>query len=183
MNNNNSMWKVTGSHRLDTYYCYHNKYRIHTDTERSTSPESDSEPPVQQPRLSAETNIVVFADRMSDRKPTDHDNYQLTVNHFTPDPTYKFPKILKSGPCFQHKCLITYPWLRYSKQQNGGYCLPRVLFSRSTNLCAAPGMLVTNHLTGTSFKKAIELLDKHADKLYHKTSVAKLEDFQKVIVS
>ena len=44
-------------------------------------------------------------------------------------------------------------------------------------------MLVTNSLTGTSFKKAIELLDKHADKLYHKTSVAKLEDFQKVIVS
>ena len=50
-----------------------------------------------------------------------------------------------------------------------------VLFSRSTNL-------VTNLLTGTSFKKAIEMLNKHADKLYHKTSVAKLEDFQKVMV-
>ena len=97
MNNNISMWKVTESHRLDTYYCYLNNYRIHTDTERSTSPESDSEPPVKQPRLSAETDMGVFADRMSDGKPTDHDKYQLIVNHFTPDPTYKFLKILKSG--------------------------------------------------------------------------------------
>ena len=63
-------------------YCYHNIYRIHTDTERSTSLDSDSESPVKQPRLSAETYIGVFADRLSDKKPTDHDKYQLIVNHF-----------------------------------------------------------------------------------------------------
>ena len=134
-----------------------------------TSPEV--EPPAKQPRLS---------NQMSSGKPTDHDKYQLIVSHFTPDRTYKFPKT--DGRIFQHNWLNTYPWLRYSEVHNGGYCLPCVLFSSSPNdLRAEPGMLVKTPLT--SFRKALELCNKHADKLYHKTAVTKLEAFRKVMTS
>lgn len=58
------------------------------------------------------------------------------------------------------------PWLKYSEQDNGGYCLLCILFSRSGSLCAQPaGVLVSCPLT--NFRKALETLDQHSGKDYH----------------
>ena len=76
---------------------------------------------------------------------------------------------------------MKYPWLRYSEQDNGGYCLPCVLFARSTNLRSDPGILVKNPLT--KFQKALESLNKHAEKFYHKTAVVQMDAFLKVMTN
>ena len=74
---------------------------------------------------------------------------------------------------------MKYPWLKFSEQDNGGYSLPCVLFGRSENLCPDPGVLVKSPLT--KFKNALELLNKHSDKSYHKTAVVKMDEFVKVM--
>ena len=104
--------------------------------------------------------------------------YQFTVHHFTPDSQYKFPRN-SCGRSFQYSWLTKYPWLKYSEQDNGGYCLPCVLFSRSGSLRADPGVLVSNPLT--NFRKALELLDKHGGKEYHKVALVKMDAFLKVM--
>ena len=65
-------------------------------------------------------------------------------NRSSTDPLYKFPRG-SSGRTFQHQWLNKYPWLKYSKQENGGYCLPCVLFSRNSSFRADPGVLVSTH--------------------------------------
>ena len=74
---------------------------------------------------------------------------------------------------------MKYSWLKYSEQENGGYCLPCVLFYRSESLRSDPGVLVKNPLS--NFKKALESLHKHAEKSYHKTTVVKMDEFLKVM--
>ena len=147
--------------------------RIH---DRSASP-SPTPPPEKQPRLSPEKDIGSFTKKAS-ADVTDHDKYQLIVNHFVPEPAYNFPKNA-GGRSFQHQWLMKYPWLKYSEQENGGYCLPCVLFYRSENLRSDPGVLVKNPLS--NFKKALESLHKHAEKSYHKTTGVKMDEFLKVI--
>ena len=111
---------------------------------------------------------------------TDHDKYQLTVNLFAPAPSYNFQQTT-GGRSFQYSWLVKYPWLRYSEQDNGGYCLPCVLFARSTNLRSDPGMLVKNPLP--NFQKALEFLNKHAEKSYHKAAVVQMDAFLKVMTN
>ena len=74
---------------------------------------------------------------------------------------------------------MRYPWLRYSKQEDGGYCLPCVTFYTSKNFCAQAGVLVSNALT--NFKHAIEILKKHEQKDYHREAVLKMDTFVKVM--
>ena len=74
---------------------------------------------------------------------------------------------------------MKYPWLKYSEQENGGYCLQCVLFGRSENFCSDPGVLVKSPLT--KFKNALELLNKHSDRSYHKTAVVRMDEFVKVM--
>ena len=138
------------------------------------------EPPTKQLRLSTEADIGVFVAQKSSQRVTDHEKYQLVVHQFNPDPSHKFPKA-DNGRSFQHKWLSRYPWLRYSKHDNGGYCLPCVLFARCGDLRAAPGVLVNTPLT--NFQKALELLNKHADKIYHKRAVVAFEEFVKVMTN
>ena len=69
----------------------------------------------------------------------------------------------------------------YSKQENGGYCLPCVMFSRNRSLRADPGVLVSSPLV--NFKKALETLENHTGKLYHKEAVATMDTFLKVMRS
>ena len=73
---------------------------------------------------------------------------------------------------------MRYPWLRYSKQEDGGYCLPRVLFYRRKNLHVCAGMLLTNALT--NFKKTIAIM-KHEKKGYYKEAVATMNQFVEVM--
>lgn len=109
----------------------------------------------------------------------DHEKYQFINYHFSPDVLYKFPKTSATGRSFQHQWLVRYPWLRYSKQEDGGYCLPCVTFYMSKNFRAQAGVLVSNALT--NFKHAIEILKKHEQKDYHREAVVKMDTFVKVM--
>lgn len=111
-------------------------------------------------------------------KTPDSDKYQLLKNHFKPGPNYKFPKGIH-GRTFQSRWLQVYPWLVYSKKENGGYCLPCVLFATCGYQSSTPGILVSRPLT--AFSKALELFRKHAEKDYHKMAVVRAEEFLKVM--
>ena len=87
-----------------------------------------------------------------------------------------FPKGSK-GRTFQFQWLKSFTWLVYSKQTNGGFCLPYILFAPSGYCGSYPGVLVTHPLT--NFKKALEMLRKYTDKEHHKVAVVWAEEFQK----
>ena len=63
--------------------------------------------------------------------------------------------------------------------KNGGYCLPCVIFAKGIGLNADPGILVNNPLT--NFKKALEILERHCTKLYHKDALVKMDGFVSVM--
>ena len=69
--------------------------------------------------------------------------YDILINHFCPPPDYTFPKGEK-GRTFQHRWLQIFPWLVYSRQENGGYSLPCVLFALSGYQNSNPGVLYNN---------------------------------------
>ena len=78
-----------------------------------------------------------------DRLPlSNEDARQIVKSHFTPPESFQFPRTEMNGRnrSFQLSWLKTYPWLVYSKSQDGGYCLPCVLFSSPT--AANRGVLV-----------------------------------------
>ena len=108
----------------------------------------------------------------------DHQKYHFIKHHFSPDLLYKFPKN-SVGRSFQHQWMRRYPWLRYSKQEDGGYCLPCVLFYRRKNLRAQAGVLVSNVLT--NFKNTIDIMKKHEQNDYHKEAVATMDQFVEVM--
>lgn len=91
----------------------------------------------------------------------------MYCHHFVPDLNFKFPK--DKSRSFQHQYLRKYKWLAYSKQDNGGYCLPCVLFARSTDARKGKGTFVDTAFT--NFKKAYEMCDSHAVRHYHKDAV------------
>ena len=98
---------------------------------------------------------------------TEQEKYNFYCNHFIPEPDFKFPK--DKSRSFQHQYLRKYKWLVYSKQENGGYCLPCVLFARSTDVRKGKGTFVESAFT--NFKKAYEMCDTHSDRHYHKDAV------------
>ena len=106
----------------------------------------------------------------------EHEKYQFINHHFSPDVKYKFPKSSTTGRSFQYQWLVRYTWLKYSEQEDGGYCLPCVMFYASKNFCAQAGVLVS--FAFTNFKHAIE---KHEQKDYRKEAVVKMESFMKVM--
>ena len=63
----------------------------------------------------------------------------------------------------------------YSRQENGGYCLPCVLFARSTDVRKGKGVFV--EAAFTNFKKVYESCDLHASREYHKDAVAACDAF------
>ncbi len=58
---------------------------------------------------------------------TEAEKYEFILNHPSPDSSFRFPK-QKDGRSFQRQWMTHFPWLKYSKQENGGYCLPCVMF-------------------------------------------------------
>lgn len=103
----------------------------------------------------------------------------LLTKHFKPCSNYCFPKT-STGRSFQH--LEVFPWLVYSKKVNGGFCLPCVLFASCTVYHgSSPGVLVSRPLT--SFKKALELLRKHATTEHHKTALVRADEFKRTITN
>ena len=68
-----------------------------------------------------------------------------------------------------------FPRLVYSRQQNGGYCLPCVLFATAGYHRCNSGVLLSCPLAST--RKSLELLRKHPNKEHHKTAVVRSESF------
>ena len=101
------------------------------------------------------------------------EKYNFYCNHFTPDIDYKFP--CEGGRSFLHRYLRKYSWLTYSRQENGGYCLPCVLFARSTDVRKGKGVFVETAFT--NLKKVYEVCDYHAEREYHKDAVAACDAF------
>ena len=111
---------------------------------------------------------------------TNAERYYLLTNPFHPPPDYNFPRGEK-GRTFQYRWLQSFPWLVYSKQKNGGYCLPCVVFASTGYQGSNPGVVVSRSLT--AFNKALELLRKHADKEHHKAAVARADKFKKAMTN
>ena len=101
-------------------------------------PSSDSLPPSpKQPRNEQEHEVSAAYTDVADLAKRrislmESEKYNFYCNHFTPDIDYKFP--CEGGRSFLHRYLRKYSWLTYSRQENGGYCLPCVLFARSTDV-------------------------------------------------
>ena len=121
---------------------------------------------------------VFISERQSGRNVDDADKYRLITDHSTPCPTDVFPS--RNSRQFQFSWLARYKWLRYRKHDNGGYCLPCVLFARAGVYAGVdPGALVTKPFV--NFRKATELLSDHAERRYHKAAILSLEAFQGVM--
>ena len=139
---------------------------------------ASQEPPAKQPRIChSDAGVFVHSHPVSD-----NDKFCLIQEHFVPAPRYKFPQA-SNRRSFQHKWLSRYQWLRYSEQDDGGYCLPCALFFRATVSFRSdhPGVLVTKPLK--NFQKALEILNKHEGKQFHKSSVVQMDEFVKVMTN
>ena len=92
---------------------------------------------------------------------------KLIEEHFVPSESFAFPKAQMNlhNRSFHHGWLKTYRWLVYSKSQNGGYCLPYVLFSPGSQTAGNRGVLVL-----TPFKrwtKVSDICSGHEQLKYH----------------
>ena len=99
--------------------------------------------------------------------------YSLLTNHFQPSVNYNF-------------CLWTFiptsmasvfPVAGLQQTGGGGFCLPCVLFASHSYHGCSPGVPVSRPLT--VFKKALEMLRKHADKEHHKSAILRAEEFKR----
>ena len=116
--------------------------------------------------MSAVVDVADLAKRSSS---TDYDFY---CNHFTPNADYKLPR--EGSRRFLHQNLMKYNWLIYSRQENGGHCLPCVLFARSTDTRKGKGVFV--EAAFTTFK-VYKVCDFHAEREHHKAAVAACDAF------
>ena len=104
--------------------------------------------------------------------------HSLLNHHFRPDANYNFRKgSTGTGRSFQLQWLQSFPRLVYSKQTDGGFCLPCILFAPCGYHWSNPGVLVTRPLT--NFKKALEMLHNHTDKEHHKVAIVRAEEFER----
>lgn len=106
------------------------------------------------------------------------DKFLLLKNHFVPRNDFVF--LVNAGQrVFQRSWFSGRPWLVYSRVDNGGYCLPCVLFAASRRPGGqAPGVLVGKPTS--NFKKALETLDKLVSRSYHVYAVAMTDNFLKI---
>ncbi len=109
---------------------------------------------------------------------SDANKYHLLKHHFRPDAQYKFPQDSSTKRSFQLKWLNNNNWLVYSKEMDGGFCLPCVLFATGYR-AQDPGILVSRPLR--NFGKALELLNKHRAKDYHAGAIARCQEFEDVM--
>jgi len=103
----------------------------------------------------------------------------ILKNLWVPDPNYKFPKSGNRNLRFQINWTYEFCWLRYSKIQDGDFCLTCILFAPSDGLGKGghqiPGKLVTEKYN--NWKKAKDLFKDHKNNHYHKLSQIKFDSF------
>ena len=127
------------------------------------------------PAIIVETTVNIDVGRVFGQQLSSNSMYHIMKHHFKPSPDYSFPKNT-NGRSFQYSWLNKFTWLAYSKQENGGYCLPCVLFCSTTVYHGSePGILVSKPLT--NFKKALEILRKHIEKDHHQASIVRSDEF------
>ena len=121
---------------------------------------------------------MLISERNNGRSIEDADKYNLIINHLALNPTDVFPS--RNSRRFQFSWLTRFNWLRYSKYDNGGYCLTCVLFVRAgLSPGVDPGALVCKPFV--NFRRATELLGEHAKRKYHKATLLSMEAFQGVM--
>ena len=136
-------------------------------------------PPSKQCKLAMEFDFwVLISERNNGWSIEDADKYNLIINHLALNPTDVFPS--RNSRRFQFSWLTRFNWLRYSKYDNGGYCLTCVLFVRAgLSPGVDPGALVCKPFV--NFRRATELLGEHAKRQYHKATLLSMEAFQGVM--
>ena len=149
-----------------------------TVQEDVSSEEENSGPPVAKRQALVTSDCTEIASFVGCKFLSAESKYNLVSNHFKPSIDFAFPKS-SNGRTFQYRWLMQFPWLVYSKQENGGFCLPCVLFASSGYRGSDPGVLVNRPLT--VFTKALEILRKHTEKGYHKQAVVGCEEFMQVM--
>lgn len=87
------------------------------------------------------------------------------------------PVIKQSGHTrrFQPSWCSKYPWLKYSRSEDGGYCVACVLFGGTSGGGQLLGILVNKPMQ--KYKKATEVLSSHNSNKYHITAMAKMVAF------
>lgn len=125
--------------------------------------EEDPCPPRKRPATQVDDVADAAGSQMSSS-----DKYWILNTQLNPDVDYIFPKN-NSGYSFQHQWLRQFPWLVYSRKEDGGYCLPCVLFSIGGYHSSEPGILLTRPLK--NLKKALDTLRKHSSKEHHQNSI------------
>ena len=139
-------------------------------------PDSPLPPSPKQPRIEREPEVATLdiADLAKRRGClSDKEKYDFYCNNLPPDIDFKFPPV--KGRKFQHKYLRKYSWLVYSRQENGGYCLPCALFAKSTDVRKGKGALVETAFN--TYGKISEVCDNHAERGYHKDAVTDCDAF------
>lgn len=94
------------------------------------------------------------------------DKFRALNNIYKPPPNYVFPQHKEGAGnhqrSFQQKWMNEYAWLAYSREKDGGYCVPCVFFCKGDE---GLGKLVNSPLT--RFKDAVETFRQHSKKAYH----------------
>ena len=85
-----------------------------------SGPGPETPPPAKQPSL-----VTAQCDDVANfvgARICSGEKYQLLTKHLKPGPEYIF-LWCSSRRYFQHRWLQQYPWLVYSKRENGGFCM------------------------------------------------------------
>ena len=108
------------------------------------------------------------------------EKFKAPNNLYTPPLNYVFPQHMEGAVnhqrSFQQKWLTEHAWLAYSKEKDGGYCVPCVLFCKGDE---GLGKLVNSPLT--RFKDTIETFHQHRKKTYHVHSVSDMLTFMRIM--
>ena len=128
--------------------------------------EQDSEPAVAE----------YIADVAKRSSLTESEKYNF-YHYYTPDGDFKFPR--EKSKSFWHGYLKRYKWLAYSRKQNGGYCIPCVLFARGSYAQKGKGAFVETAFV--NFKKAYEVCSAHAERKYHCDAVIACNAFIEIM--
>lgn len=108
-----------------------------------------------------------------------NEKYELLVNTWVPDETFKFPISSYRNLKFQLSWLRSFQWMTYSAEEDGVYCKYCVLFAIKSAGKGNHQILKT--FVGAPFrnwKKALETFREHQEKRYHKDAFIDAQNFQ-----
>lgn len=103
------------------------------------------------------------------------ERYSILTQHIKVENVQSFPKVYMNG-CNRHfkpEWTKLYPWLVYSPHDDGGFCLPCVLFASKDNL----GILVNTPFT--RWTKVSYVLGSHEKNKYHMDALGAAENLKK----